>query len=50
MKNEKLLDLVPKIFPEGFKANLTSYLKEMLDLKPLNNLKDSYSSQIYSLR
>jgi hypothetical protein len=48
MKNEKLLDLVPKIFPEGFKANLTSYLKEMLDLKSLNNLKDSYSSQIYS--
>ena len=48
MKNEKLLDLVPKIFPEGFKANLTSYLKEMLDLKSLNDLKDSYSSQIYS--
>ena len=48
MNNEKLIDLIPKSFPESFKSNLTSYFKEVLNELSLNSFKENYQTKINS--
>ena len=48
INNEKILDLLPQSFPEGFKSNLTSYFKEYLNKLALASFKENYEKNINS--
>ena len=48
INNEKILDLLPQSFPEGFKSNLTSYFKEYLNELALDSFKENYEKNINS--
>ena len=48
LNNERVFKLIPTIFPEGFKANLTTHLKNELYSTSLTNFKNSYQSLINS--
>ena len=48
INNEKILDLIPQSFPEGFKSNLTSYFKEYLNKLALASFKENYEKNINS--
>ena len=44
--NQRVLNLIPKSFAQGFNANLTSILKEMLDLNSLDNIRNLYKTKV----
>jgi hypothetical protein len=46
--NQRVLNLIPKSFAQGFNANLTSILKEMLDINSLDKIRSLYKTKVDS--
>ena len=46
--NQRVLNLIPNSFAQGFNANLTSILKEMLDINSLDNIRSLYQTNVES--
>ena len=44
--NQRVLGLIPKSFSQGFNANLTTYLKDMLDIQSLDNIRSLYKTKV----
>ena len=46
--NQRVLNLIPNSFAQGFNANLTSILKEMLNINSLDNIRSLYKTKVES--
>jgi len=46
--NQRVLNLIPNSFAQGFNANLTSILKEMLNINSLDNIRSLYQTNVES--